>query len=170
MPFVRARIGGSGFTTFLWQGQLIGFARMVQHTSPTPVGTGQTPIHPMDTPYATEIITPQAANPGTIVLELYELFGEPVWQRLADVAGSVDIVDIFAHVANSSKPITMVKVVNPPALQRVRIPPYHEEYHNCVITAVEDGERIEVGTLEVLKHITVMYTHMTREGRGFVPQ
>jgi hypothetical protein len=44
--------------------------------------------------------------------------------------------------------------------------PYTEEYHNCVVSMVTDGETIEVGTMEVLKQMVVNYTHLTRGGRN----
>lgn len=158
----RARLGGSGFTVFTWDGQLIAFARQISHTSPTPVGPGPTPIHPMDEPYPVEIITPAASNIGTLTLELYELYGKKVWERLVNLSGTIDLVDIFIQVAKRDKPISLVKFVRPPTLGGKRIPAYTEEYNNCVITNVLDGETIEVGTMEVLKQITVAYTFMTR--------
>jgi hypothetical protein len=164
-PTNRARVGGSGFTVFTWQSAVIAFARQISHTSPQPVGPGATPIHPMDTRYSTEIITPAAAGPGSLVLELYELYGQEVWDRLSTLTGAVDIVDIFEKVANSPDPITMVKFVRPPNLRGKTVTPYTEEYHNCVVSQVMNGETIEVGTMEVLKQITVMYTHMTRGGQ-----
>jgi hypothetical protein len=44
--------------------------------------------------------------------------------------------------------------------------PYTEEYHNCVISNVLDGETIEIGSMEVVKQITVNYTYMTRGNRN----
>jgi hypothetical protein len=34
-----------------------------------------------------------------------------------------------------------------------------------VITNILDGEAVEVGTMEVIKQVTVAYTHMTRNGQ-----
>src|SRR4051812_30709706 len=95
----RARVGGSGFTVFTWSGQLLAFANQVAHTSPTPVGPGPVPIHPMDEPYPVEVITPAAAGMGTLTLEFFELYGQRVWERLVGLAGTVDIVHIFKTVA-----------------------------------------------------------------------
>lgn len=161
----RARLGGSGFTVFTWDQKIIAFARQIAHVSPTPVGAGPTPIHPMDEPYPVEIITPAASNIGTLTLTLYELYGQKVWERLTDLTGLVDLVDIFIEVAKRKNPVTMVKFVRPPTLGGKKISAYTEEYHNCVITNVLDGETIAVGTMEVEKQITVAYTHMTRNNR-----
>lgn len=182
----RARVGGSGFTVFTWDDKPILFARQVSHSSPDPVGGGVVEIHPMDEPYPVELITPQAARMGTIVLDLYELYGAQVWERLAsylggDPAGTssnrpdsvngkgngpVDIVGIFNAVSNSPNPIRIVKYIKPPQIRGKTMRPYTEEYHNCVISQVADGEQIQVGTMDVVKQITVNYTYMTRGGRN----
>ena len=169
----RARVGGSGFTVFAWENKPILFARQVSHQSPAPVGPGTVPIHPMDTPYPVELITPMAATMGTITLELYELYGSQVWERLRGLGdrngkGPVDIVGIFKQVANLNKPVRIFKYIRPPSIRGRRMTPYTEEYHNCVVSQVMDGETIEVGTMEVLKQMVINYTHITRGGRNDV--
>lgn len=181
----RARIAGSGFTVFTWDNKPILFARQIKHDSPQPVA-GTVQIHPMDEPYPVELITPQAAQMGQLTLELYELYGGQVWERLASYLGGdpkgtssvtsdsvtgsgkgpVDIVGIFNAVANTPNPIKIVKYIKPPKIRGRQMKPYTEEYHNCVISAVADGETIEVGTMEILKQITVNYTFMTRGNRN----
>jgi hypothetical protein len=160
----RTRVGGSGFTAFFWQHKPIGFCRQIAHTAPTAVGAGPTPIQPLDEPYPIDIVTPAAQTVGTLQLELYELYNMKVWDQLAIIAGSVDIVNVFIKVAASPTPIQVVKVVQPPTLTGSKAPTYFDIFHNCVITAVEDGETIEIGTMEITKRITVMYTHTTRSG------
>src|SRR6476469_8420316 len=97
----RARVGGSGFTVFAWMNQPILFARQISHQSPAPVGPGTVPIHPIDTPYPVELVTPMAATMGTLILELYELYGSTIWERLTGLGaspkagGPVDLVGIF---------------------------------------------------------------------------
>ncbi len=168
----RARVGGSGFTVFAWMNKPILFARQISHQSPAPVGPGTVPIHPMDTPYPVELITPMAATMGTITLELYELYGSNVWERLAGLGekaqGPVDIVGIFKTLANLNKPVTIFKYVRSPSIRGKAFNTYTEEYHNCVVSQVMDGETIEVGTMEVLKQMVVNYTHITRGGRNDV--
>lgn len=179
----RVRVGGSGFTVFRWNGHLLAFARQVAHTSPAPVGPGAVPIQPMDSPYPIQVITPAAAGMGSLVLDLYELYGAQTWERLGVAAGrslgatnsapdqagifggAVDIVHIFRRQAAAKDPIQVVKYIQAPTLRGGQLPAYTEEYHNCVITNVVDGETIEVGTMEVLKQITIGYTHLTRGGR-----
>lgn len=164
----RTRVGGSGFTSFFWQNQPIAFCRQLAHTPPTPVGPGPTPIQPLDEPYAIDIITPAAQTVGTLQLELYELYNRKVWDHLAIISGAIDIVNIMIKVAASATPIQIVKVIQPPTLGGqvggTGQGKYFDIFHNCVITAVEDGETIEIGTMEITKRISVMYTHTTRSG------
>jgi hypothetical protein len=180
---IRARVGGSGFTVFTWDNSPIILAQEVSHKSPTPVGQGTVPIHPIDEPYPVELITPLAANMGELTLNLYEVYGEQIWERLANYLnkrqypvpgtessspnagsghGPVDIVGIFNAIANSPKPVKIVKYIKPPHIRGKTMKPYTEEYHNCVISSVTDGETIQVGTMEIVKQIVVNYTFMTR--------
>jgi hypothetical protein len=202
----RVRVGGSGFTIFTFGGQPITFCQQASHTSPQPVGGGMSAIQPMDEPYPIEIITPAAAGPGQLVLNMFELFGSggvasKVWDRLGLKIGSknspfgsegpanqstniknltgntdglfmgaVDIVDIFLRQAQADpSQLQIVKVIRPLAASgsgssTAGFQPYTEEYHGCVITQVQDGEQISIGTMEVLKQITVTYRYMTRNG------
>lgn len=78
--------------------------------------------------------------------------------------GLVDIVDIAIRQAQlDPTQMQIVKYVRPlSAGGNVR--PYFESYVGCIITSVVDGEQIDVGTLEVLKQITVAYRYLTRNG------
>lgn len=190
----RVRVGGSGFTVFTWMNQPIAYAQEVAHTSPQPVAEA-TPIHPMDEPYPIQVITPAASSMGSLVLNLFELVGQRVWERLGAVAGlgavgkqnsganptrdnlfsrgdensnnflngAVDLVDIFIRMATRPNTVNVTKIIRTQpgaAHQSVDV----ENYHNCVITNVVDGEQINVGTMEVIKQVTVAYTHLTRNG------
>jgi hypothetical protein len=85
------------FTVFTFGGQPITFCQQVQHTSPQFVGQGFAPIQPMDEPAPVEILTPAAAGPGQLVLNLIDLFGKggstgvsgvsKVWDRLGATVG-----------------------------------------------------------------------------------
>lgn len=156
----RVRVGGSGFTYFSWMNQIIAFARQVSHTSPEPVGPGPVAIQPLNAKRPIQVITPGAAGMGTLVVELYELYGAQVWEQLIGLSGTLDLVEIFQAVAAMANPISMSKTIVPPVLQGVHFPSYSEVYHNCVITNVANGETIEVGTMEIRKQITVAYTNM----------
>lgn len=160
----RVRVGGSGFTIFHWRGKPLAFARQVAHTAPEPVAAPAA-IQPMDARRPIQVITPAAAGMGTLTLELYDLYGAQVWERLAGLAGTTDLVDIFMRVSALADPIHMTKVIQPPTLQGIDFGAsgsfYTETYNNCVITNVVNGETIEIATMEVSKQITVAYTHMS---------
>jgi hypothetical protein len=159
-------------------------------------------IQPMDEPYPVEVITPIAAGPGQLVLNLFELFGSSghaskVWDRLGVSIGSapspfgstgagnasqflsgqnngtygsgvfaglVDIVDIFIKQAQLTPTQTsVVKYIRPLSTGSASSSaPYSEEYVGCQITNVVDGEQIEIGTLEVIKQITITYRYLMR--------
>lgn len=162
----RARVGGSGFSIFTWDPgtgpEPIAFARQVAHTSPAPVGPGATPIQPLDERHPIEIITPVATGMGQLTLEIYELYGNKVWDKLKLLSDSQDLVEIFQRVADTPNDIKMHKIVKPPKGSSINGPYTSETYHRCVITNVQDGETIEVGTMEILKQVTIGYTHVTR--------
>jgi hypothetical protein len=188
----RVRVGGSGFTAFFFMGQPIAFCEQVSITTGQPVAPA-TPIQPMDEPYPVQIITPAAAGPGTMVLQLTELYGKKVWDRLGGdlgypqnvtrmsgvdpgtstavsigdgiLKGLVDIVDVFIRISQQPPgTVEVVKYIRPPALygQAAGSGAYSETYRNCVISNIEDGETIAVGTMQLVKNITVMYTHVLR--------
>ncbi len=122
----RVRVGGSGFTVFHWNGKLIAYAQEISHTSPEPVAT-PVAIQPMDAVRPDQVITPAAALMGSITLTLIELYGVQVWERLGNLAGTTDIVDIFVAIAASKDPIAMTKVIKPPILGAYKMPPISAE-------------------------------------------
>jgi hypothetical protein len=158
----------------------------------------------MDEPYPVELLTPVAAGPGSITLNMFELFGSggaasKVWDRLgARVGGGtgnpfgsngvnntsnffnpsalgsssnpfdglVDIVDIaIAQAQINPALMQVVKYIRPLPLPGNTLQPYSEEYNGCVITNVVDGENVEVGTLEIIKQITLSFRYVTRNGK-----
>jgi hypothetical protein len=164
-----ARLGGSTRTAFFWNNKIIGLCRQTSIQTPQAVGPGTVPIHPLDSDRPVELITAQAASMGTIQLEMYETFGSKIWERLAagldlTTAGQnrQAIVDIFNAVAvynaAGNTPLYIAKVITPRG-NRGQV--LREIYHGAVVSAVEDDETIEIGTMEVLKRMTLNYTHST---------
>lgn len=179
---LRTRVGGSAFTVFTWANSVIGFGQQIATVSPTPVGAGATPIQPMDSPYAIEVITPAAQTIGTITMQLKELYNQKVWEQLAGLAGAPDLVNIFIRMAafglnSQGGGIQVAKLIRPPLLQGVNPTnplssasltkiqagnqPYGEIYNNALITNVQDGETIDIGTMDINKQITIAYTSIT---------
>ena len=171
------RVGGSGFTAFHWSGQVIGFAQSIRHTSPQPVAP-PSPIQPLDAQYPLQIIVPAAIGPGSLEVQMFEMYNSKIWDRIMNItdnttgngtAGELpeyhDLSQIFLRLSALGKPITCTKIIYPPNAG-VRGGPttrkYADQYHNCVITDIRDDETIIIGTMEVLKTMTIMYTDMKR--------
>lgn len=168
----RARVAGSTFTVFTWQDQPITFAQQITVQSATPVAD-TVPIHPLDSPYPVQLVTPMALTMGALTLQLYELYGAYAWEQLkflhgdAGVGGTpVDLANIFQAVANSPNPIHIFRVIRPPRIRGRTMNPYTQEFHNCVVSSLDDGETITIGSMEVIKTLTVNYTHVTRGGKN----
>lgn len=162
----KFRVGGSGFTAFYWAGQPVGFAQSVRVTAPKTI-TNPSVIQPMDARYPLQIITPGAVTEGYLDIALLELYKSKIWDRLLKVAGVAgqanDLADVFYALAAVDQPISAIKVVVPPAkVQGAEIKPYGEIYNNCVITQIADDETIDVRTMEIVKNLTIAYTHVTR--------
>lgn len=84
----------------------------------------------------------------------------------SDGKRSVDIVDIFIKQAKAKpEQLQIVKIIRP-AGAGGSATPYTEEFHGCVITNVIDGEQIEVGTMDIIKQITVAYRYPTINGES----
>lgn len=154
-PNKRTRVLGSGNTVFMWEGQVIGFANSVTVEPPVPVADPVV-IQPLNAPRPVEIVTAGAHRNGIIRLTLTELYNRPVWDRLAGLAGTQDLVDIMRTIAARDKGIEIVKRVKPhvPGLSE-----YSEHYYNCVVARVNDGETIDITTMEIHKELEVWYTH-----------
>lgn len=152
----RARNFGSNYTTFRYNGKSIAYLEMVQDSGQAPVAGAQ-PIHPLGYDHPVEIVTPRAISAGQIVVTIREMWNQEIWQQLAGLAGSTDIVDVFRAIARTATPITCTKIVNPPTGAR-----YGKTYHNCVIAAIQDGEAYDITTMSQTKSLTIFYTHTTK--------
>jgi hypothetical protein len=171
----KFRVGGSGFTAFYWNNSVIAFAQRISVRQPEAI-TNPSVIQPLDARYPLQIITPGAIGAGYLEVEMLELYNQKVWDRMVEVAtGSAvranDLADVFFALASVSQPISAVKMIVPPQnLQGdTSLKAYGEIYHNCVITNINDGEAIDVRSMEIVKGITIAYTHMTRTDSNTQP-
>lgn len=151
----RARNVGSGYTIFRWDGKTIAYLETV-------VDSGQGPIvqpvalQPLGEPHPVEIVVPDAITYGTLTLTITELWHQEVWENMAGLAGTDNVVDIFRKLAQRQNPVSCAKVINPPTGKQ-----YGKVYHNCQITGVGDGDNITIQTLNQDKTVTIWYTHTT---------
>jgi len=82
-----------------------------------------------------------------------------------DFTSAGDIVDIFIKQATlTPTQMQIVQVIRPPATAGASVQPGFIQYIGCVITNVMDGETVDVGTLQIIKQITVAYRYSLRNG------
>jgi hypothetical protein len=159
IPGKRVRVGGSGYTTFSWDNgsgsKVIAFAQSVQVQSITPVATAQ-PIQPLDSTSVIEIVTPGAASNGVLTLTLTELYNQSIWERLAGLSGSQNIIDIMQYIATLPNGITITRTIIPPV--GIGSGPYSEAFYGCVVASVEDNETIDITTMSINKTMEVWFT------------
>ena len=161
MPQTQVRVLGSNFTVFRYRGRPIAFLENVQDSG---VVAGDVPgggqpfewIHPLDAPHPVEIATSRVLGGGTLVASIRELWNAAVWEQLAGLAGTSNITEIYARMAQDPQSVTCQMIIRPPNGR-----PRGHTYHNCLVAAIEDGETITVGALSVAKRITLAYTHKT---------
>lgn len=150
----KSRIGGSGFTTMLFQNQRLAYLQVMQDTPPTPVATAQA-VQPIDESVPLEIVTAMAVGVGTLRCTFYELWNEPVWSTLPGLSGTYNLLDVLKRQVTLGT-ITMQKVIKSPSgIMRARV------YHNVVITDIDEGENVNIGTMTLPKTLTFQYCYST---------
>ena len=138
----------------LWNGTRLAYLQVMQETPPSPVATAQA-IQPIDEPVPLEIVTSMAVGVGTIRCTFYELWNEPVWSRLPGLQNTVNLLEVLkAQVAMGS--VTMQKIIKSPSgLMRSKV------FHNVVITDIDEGENVNIGTMTLPKTLTFQYCYST---------
>lgn len=158
MPNTQVRVVGSGFSTFNYNGHPIAFLEGVEDSGQrafSDAGQAYQFIHPLGASHPTEIATSRVLAGGTLNLTIRELWNAPVWNQLYGLAGTLNIVDIFAALAADPSYVTCQTIIQPPGNAR----PRGKIYHNCVVVDISDNDTITVGALAVTKGIVVAYTH-----------
>ncbi len=151
----RARNLGSNYTTFRYGGKSIAYLEKVVDSGVEPVA-GSVTIHPLGYRHPTEFVTARAVGAGFLTVTITEMWRQEIWQQLAGLANSHDIVDVFEAVARNGSGISCVKIISPPTG-----PKYGKTYHNCIITQIQDGEDFSITSMNKMKDITIAYTHST---------
>lgn len=158
MPQTRVRVVGSGFTSLEYNGSPIAFLQSFNDSGQGPYGgAGYEAIVPLNARRPVEIATGRVLAEGRITATIYELWNQPVWYQLAGLAGNDTIVDVWEALRASNTSVTCRMVIRPP-----NSPARGKLYHGCVITAIPDGETVNIGALSVSKSITITYTHTTQ--------
>lgn len=150
----QTRIGGSGLTTMLYDNMRLAYMQVMQDTPPTPVATAQA-VQPIDEPVPLEIVTALAVGVGTLRCTFYELWNEPVWMTLPGLQGAGTLLDVLQRQITLGT-ITMQKLIqSPEGFMRGFV------YHNVVITDIDQGENINIGTMTLPKTMTFQYCYVT---------
>jgi len=138
----------------LYQNQRLAYLQTVQDTPPTPVATAQA-VQPIDESVPLEIVTAMAVGVGTLRCSFYELWNFPVWSALPGLSGTYNLLDVLKRQVTLGT-ITMQKIIKSPSgIMRARI------YHNVVITDIDEGENISIGTMTIPKTLTFQYCYTT---------
>lgn len=154
-PRQRARNFGSNFTTFRYAGKNIAYLEIVDDSGQAPVAAHEF-VHPLGYRYPQEIVTARAMGGGTLTLSIRELWHEEVWQQMAGLAGSNDLLEVFEALSRQINYVTCTKIITPPDGRK-----YGKTYHKCTIVQVPSGERFDITTLSATKNLMVAYTHTT---------
>lgn len=156
MPNTKTRVVGSGFTTFNYRGKPIAFLDQFQDSGQSPVANPEA-IHPLDQRHPVEIATARAVDAGFITVTIRELWNAPVWQQLAGLEGTNDVVAVYERLAAEPSEVSCQMIIKPPGANFWR----GKTYHNCIVTRIDDSESVNIGTLSIAKTMTIYYTHTT---------
>lgn len=161
MPQTQVRVVGSGYSTFSYQGKPIAFLEQVEDSGQrafSDAGAAYQFIQPIGARTPVEIATSRVLQGGTLSLTIRELWNTFVWEQLAGLAGTRNIVDIFDVLAQNPTYVSCQTIITPPGNAGR---PRGKNYHNCVVVDISDNDTITVGGLAVTKGVIVAYTHST---------
>lgn len=164
MPDTQVRVVGSGYTTFQYKGKPIAFCEGIEDSGQrafSDLGQPYQFIHPIGYRHPVEIATSRVLQGGTIQLTVRELWNTAVWEQLAGLAGTYNIVEIYERMAQEPQYVTCQQVIKPPGTENRPGRWRGKVYHNCVVVDINDGDTVTVGALAVTKGMTIAYTHTT---------
>lgn len=156
----QVRVVGSNYTAFAWAGKPIAYLEVVTDSGQQALsneGAGYQFIHPLGYATPTDIVTSRALDGGTLALSIRELWNQNVWEHMAGLAGTSNIIEVFERLAATPQYITATKIITPPGGTR-----RGKVYHRCVVLQIQDGEEVSIGALSIAKSVLVGYTHTTK--------
>lgn len=139
-----------------FRGTRLAYLQTLQDTPPQPVAGAQV-VQAIDDETPQEIVTAMAVGAGTIRLTFYELWNEPVWSRLPGLEGTNNLLEVLKRQITLGE-VTCRKLIRAPQSPngiRARV------YHGCVLTDIDEGEQINIGTMTLPKTITMQYVKTT---------
>ena len=150
----KTRIGGSGFTTMTFRGTRLAYLQTLQDTPPQPVAGAQV-VQAIDEAVPQEIVTSLAVGAGTLRMTFYELWNEPVWAKLPGLEQTNTLLEVLQRQVSLGEVRCTKLIKSPSGIFRVR------NYHGCVLTDIDEGEQVNIGTMTLPKTITMQYTKTT---------
>ena len=150
----KTRIGGSGFTTMTFRGTRLAYLQTMQDTPPQPVAGAQV-VQAIDEATPQEIVTSLAVGAGTLRMTFYELWNEPVWSRLPGLEQTNTLLEVLQRQVQLGEVRCTKLIKSPSGIFRVR------NYHGCVLTDIDEGEQVNIGTMTLPKTITMQYVKTT---------
>ena len=150
----KTRIGGSGFTTMTFRGTRLAYLQTLQDTPPQPVAGAQV-VQAIDEAVPQEIVTSLAVGAGTLRMTFYELWNEPVWSRLPGLEQTNTLLEVLQRQVQLGEVRCTKLIKSPSGIFRVR------NYHGCVLTDIDEGEQVNIGTMTLPKTITMQYIKTT---------
>lgn len=167
MPNGQARVTGSGYSVFSYAGKPIAFLLSVEDSGQaawSDKGQAYEFIHPLGSRTPVEIATSRVLQGGTLQLTIQELWNQAIWEHLAGLTGTNNIVEIFDRLAATPNYVTAQTIIKPPGTESTPSKWRGKVYHNVTLVGIADGDTITVGGLAVAKPVVAAYTHSSRLG------
>lgn len=156
---------GSGYSTFVYNGKPIAFLNSVEDSGQRAWSDKGQPyafIQPLGARTPVEIATSRVLGGATLQLTIQELWNQAIWEQLAGMAGTNNIVEIFERLAASPNYVTAQTIIKPPGTESTPSKWRGKIYHNVTIVDIADGDTLTVGGLDVAKPVVCAYTHTSR--------
>lgn len=157
MAIANARVVGSNYSTFRWNGQAIAYLERINDGGVTPYNPVEA-IHPLGEEHPIEFAVPRVLSWGTLTFTIRELWQQPVWQHLAGLAAAQNLLDVWKVLGADPAPVTCQTIIKPPQGNFIRV----KTYHNVTVQTIDDTETIEIGAMSIPRTISCVYTHSTR--------
>ena len=152
MANTQVRVVGSGYTTFNYNNKAIAFCEGIEDSGQRAFSNAGQPfefIHPLGKRTPVEIATSRVLQGGTLALTIRELWNTAVWEQLAGLVGTNNIVEIFDRLAQNPAYVSCQTIIKPPGTENNRARWRGKNYHTCTVVDINDGDT------------TVAYTHTT---------
>jgi len=137
-----------------FRGTRLAYMQTLQDTPPQPVAGAQV-VQAIDEAVPQEIVTAMAVGAGTLRMTFYELWNEPVWSKLPGLEGTNTLLEVLTKQMGLGEVRCTKLIKSPSGIYRVR------NYHGCVLTDIDEGEQINIGSMTLPKTITMQYIKTT---------